>query len=400
MQTFKSFALSFLLTAGSTVRADTTSCVTSVNTLPTITSTITGSTSTWSGGTPGLDHQTSIVYTTQYPEFCSTGLRMHTYVITAYCSKAECSPHTGVPPGFTSTVAVCSSCGHEPITATLTVPIVEAAPTGEVAHGGFAGNQKNMPIPSRPDACTTCGAQENSPHGSPQTVPIPSNPSIKHPNPGAGGSAPIPENEKGMPVPTASGPGASPAKQGNTHIPSGVIGGSPENLPEEPSFVMGSGSSQPSVKHPAAVTGGPGAVPESQTDISLPLEPSPCSTSRAANNLPDEPPSGFSQPFAKQPAPTAGSSRTPPESEGHNSLVSESNSCKTCQGSGNIASHPSSWTVSVSSHPSADGPTSPAVGPETTGPAVVTGAAISNVNGRFELGVVFGLALVVIGVAV
>ncbi|KAI8665784.1 hypothetical protein NCS57_00801000 [Fusarium keratoplasticum] len=384
MQTFRPFALAFFLAAaGCTVRADTTSCVTSVNTLPTITSTITGSTRTWSGDTPGLDRQTSIVYTTQYPEFCPTGLRMRTYAITAYCSKAECSPHTGAPPGFTSTVAVCSSCGHEPITATLTVPIAEAAPTGEVAHGGFAGSQKNIPIPSGPDACTTCGAQEDTSHGSsPKTMPMPSNQSIKHPNPGAGGSEIITGNE------------------GEVAAPPGANGGAQGNRPEEPSFVMGSGSSQPSVKHPAAVTGGPGAAPGSQTDMPLPSEPSPCSACGAANNLPDEPPSGFSQPFPKQPAPTAGSSRTAPKSEVHDSIVSGSSSCKTCQGSGDIPSHPSSWTVSVSSHPSADHPTSPAVGPETTGPAVVTGTATNYVNSRFGFGVIFGLALVMLGVVV
>ena len=64
------------------------------------------------------------VYEAVYPQFCSTGLEPKTYTITHKCREEVCTPRPGkCPPGFTTTVSVCSTCGTSPITATLTVPI-------------------------------------------------------------------------------------------------------------------------------------------------------------------------------------------------------------------------------------------------------------------------------------
>ncbi|KAF5252692.1 hypothetical protein FANTH_2319 [Fusarium anthophilum] len=206
MQTFKSL-IPLLLAASLAVNAETTSCVTSTKTFPTITSIIVEPTSTWSGnGTGGVPHT---VYTTEYHEFCSTGLRLHTYTITEDCHKEKCQPRTtGVPPGFTSTVTVCNSCGEKPITATLTVPCPEATATKgpgkpQPEHCETCHNQgkpsgkppvKPQPVPSapavkpgptgpQPEECSTCGSKP--PSGGPPQPPKPTNPGEdkpKHPN--------------------------------------------------------------------------------------------------------------------------------------------------------------------------------------------------------------------------
>ncbi|KAF4437394.1 hypothetical protein F53441_13071 [Fusarium austroafricanum] len=198
MQSPKSLIL-FLLTAALVVNAETTSCVTSTRAFPTVTTTIIGQTSTWSGDGPGGNHQAKTVYTTALHEFCSTGLRLHTYTITESCKQAKCLPRTGAPPGFTSTVSVCSTCGSEPITATLTVPCVEATPTGgpnsELPAKSNGGESKPQPQPQpcetcheegypsessvkpaatdvKPEQCPTCGSSE-SPSVSPNEGPQP-----------------------------------------------------------------------------------------------------------------------------------------------------------------------------------------------------------------------------------
>ncbi|CVL08032.1 uncharacterized protein FMAN_09650 [Fusarium mangiferae] len=206
MQTFKSL-IPFLLTAGLAVNAETTSCVTSTKTFPTITSIIVEPTSTWSGNGTGVGPHT--VYTTEYHEFCSTGLRLHTYTITEACHKEKCQPRTtGVPPGFTSTVTVCNSCGEKPVTATLTVPCSEATPTKgtgkpqsehcETCHdqGKPSGKPpvqpqtvpsipavKPVPTGPQPEECTTCSPEP--PSAAPPHPPRPTNPGQdkpEHPN--------------------------------------------------------------------------------------------------------------------------------------------------------------------------------------------------------------------------
>ncbi|KAF5650593.1 hypothetical protein F52700_310 [Fusarium sp. NRRL 52700] len=210
MQTFKSLIF-LLLTASLAVNAETTSCITSTKTFPTITSIIVEPTSTWSGNGTGSGPHT--VYTTEYHEFCSTGLCLHTYTITEACHKEKCQPRTtGVPPGFTSTVTVCNSCGEKPITATLTLPYPEATPT-------------KAPGKPHPEPCETCHDQ-GKPSGQPPVNPQPVPSAPAEPNPpaacttcGAGGEAsrppasmatsvvPGPSGEKPATSPTSPTPG-------------------------------------------------------------------------------------------------------------------------------------------------------------------------------------------------
>ncbi|KAF5703426.1 hypothetical protein FMUND_13008 [Fusarium mundagurra] len=262
MQTFKSL-IPFLLTASLAVNAETTSCVTSTKTFPTITSIIVEPTSTWSGnGTGGGPHT---VYTTEYHEFCSTGLRLHTYTITEACHKERCQPRTtGVPPGFTSTVTVCNSCGEKPITATLTVPCPEATPTKgpgkpepehcETCHaqGEHSGQPpvQPQPVPSapaakpvpsgpQPEECTTCGPKP--PSAAPPQPPKPT-------NPGEG----KPEHPNSPACTTCGGPGkqSQPPAQPNPPVACTTCGAGGET-PQPPASLATSVIPGPSGEKPA-----------------------------------------------------------------------------------------------------------------------------------------------------
>ncbi|KAH7168299.1 hypothetical protein DER46DRAFT_597131 [Fusarium sp. MPI-SDFR-AT-0072] len=273
MPTFKSL-IPFLLAAGLAVNAETTSCTTSTKTFPTITSIIVEPTSTWSGNGKGGRHT---VYTTEYHEFCSTGLRVQTYTITEACHKEKCQPRTtGVPHGFTSTVTVCNSCGSEPITATLTVPRPEAIPTK--GHG----NGIEPPKP-QPEKCETCHAQ-GEPSGKPPVQPqaVPSAPAIK---PVPSGAQPEEYTACG-PQPPSAGPPQPPKPTNNPD----------EDKPENPISPAGQHSQHPAQANPpaACATCGAGAeVPKPPASLSTSVVPSPSgekpATSPTSGPAPGEP---------------------------------------------------------------------------------------------------------------
>ena len=80
------------------------------------------------------------VYTTVWETMCSTGMAPATYTITESCTGATPSWNPGIgqptymPPGFTTTVTVCTVCEMKP-TVTMTVP---CASTGEANAGNSA----------------------------------------------------------------------------------------------------------------------------------------------------------------------------------------------------------------------------------------------------------------------
>ncbi|KAF9770231.1 hypothetical protein IL306_012253 [Fusarium sp. DS 682] len=267
MHTFKSF-VPFLLTAGLAVNAETTSCVTSTRTFPTITTTIIEPTSTWSGnGTGGSGPH--IVYTTEYHEFCSTGLRLHTYTITEACHKEKCQPRTtGVPPGFTSTVTVCNSCGSEPITATLTVPCAEATPT----KGPSPPGKDNEPPKPQPEHCETCHSGEQ-PSGKPpvQPQPVPSAPSAE----------PVPTGPQPEECTTCGGPKHSPASPPEVPKLSDKPGKDTPEQPNSPSCTTcgtpGQESQPPAQPNPPACTtcGAGGEAPQPPASMATSVAPNP-----------------------------------------------------------------------------------------------------------------------------
>lgn len=84
---------------------------------------------------------TNLIYTTVYKDLCPTGLTSSTYTITKPCKSACEAPTPGeIPPGFTTKVVTCTTCGEAYITATITCPItalpaVATHPAG--SEGGF-----------------------------------------------------------------------------------------------------------------------------------------------------------------------------------------------------------------------------------------------------------------------
>jgi hypothetical protein len=284
MQTFKSL-IPFLLTVSLAVNAETTSCVTSTKTFPTITSIIVEPTSTWSGNGTGGGLGPHTVYTTEYHEFCSTGLRVHTYTITEACHKEKCQPRTtGVPPGFTSTVTVCNSCGSEPITATLTVPCPEATPT--------KGSGKDFEPPKpQPEHCETCHGQ-GEPSGKPpvQPQPVPSAPAAK-PVP----SGPQPEEctTCGRLKPSSAAPPQPPKPTNNPG----------EDKPEHPNSpacttcgTSGQQSQPPAQPNPPSACttcGAGGEAPQTPSSMATSVAPNPSgekpATSPTSGPAPGEP---------------------------------------------------------------------------------------------------------------
>ncbi|KAI1055329.1 hypothetical protein LB506_011511 [Fusarium annulatum] len=68
----------------------------------------------------------TIEYTTYFPAFCSTGLYEQKYVITETYKGMEAQPtieSQSIPFGFTCDMQTCTTCGPEPITATITYPV-------------------------------------------------------------------------------------------------------------------------------------------------------------------------------------------------------------------------------------------------------------------------------------
>jgi hypothetical protein len=85
-------------------------------------------------GCPTCVH--TLEYTTKYPAFCSTGLFEQVYVITETYSGMEAKPtkhEHDLPYGFTCDVQTCTTCGPEPVTATITYPVSDRPYMNEVA---------------------------------------------------------------------------------------------------------------------------------------------------------------------------------------------------------------------------------------------------------------------------
>ncbi|RKL47181.1 hypothetical protein BFJ72_g2172 [Fusarium proliferatum] len=132
-------------------------------------------------GCPTCVH--TLEYTTNYPAFCSTGLFEQEYVITETYSGMEAKPTKNehdLPYGFTCEVQTCTTCGPEPVTATITHPVSghymnEVAPTempmakpgkeqpkeqGNTApkvtgdDNGFRSSVKPTPVPNSPESAS------------------------------------------------------------------------------------------------------------------------------------------------------------------------------------------------------------------------------------------------------
>lgn len=170
-------------------------------------------------------------YTTEYDEFCSTGVKKHEYTVTETC-YGEPTPHKEdyLPPGFSTTVDYCDTCGPEPLTKTLTVPCEKCKPTLPPWHPsypdypGHPGKQDTPPSypPTKPEAPPAYPPTEPEtppayPPTTPETPPYPQKP----------------EECYGKP-PSDTCPG--PVVPYPPAYPSGPLGGGPgkENYPNKP----------------------------------------------------------------------------------------------------------------------------------------------------------------------
>ncbi|KAL2671491.1 hypothetical protein Neosp_014081 [[Neocosmospora] mangrovei] len=98
------------------------------------------------------------VYTLTCDAFCHTGLCNQVYVVTETYSGMTAKPTlapTDLPFGFTCDVQTCTTCGPEPITATITYPLTERlyinkvpAPTGVPAGSGPGGGVPGVKKPA------------------------------------------------------------------------------------------------------------------------------------------------------------------------------------------------------------------------------------------------------------
>ncbi|KAI9147445.1 Geranylgeranyl pyrophosphate synthase [Paramyrothecium foliicola] len=99
-------------------------------------------------------------YTTAYEAFCPTGITKQVYIVEETYSGIASKPsilNTDIPCGFTKEVKTCTTCGHEPITATITCPITDvaqptgvwdSAPKGHEVEGNIGHNAAPAKIPA------------------------------------------------------------------------------------------------------------------------------------------------------------------------------------------------------------------------------------------------------------
>lgn len=115
------------------------------------------------------------VYTTVWETLCSTGLGPATYTITESCTGATPSWNSGmgqptyIPPGYTTTVTVCTVCEMQP-TVTMTVPCEStppANPTGPAHNGAAPGGSANTANETPEPTGAPLGSPGGSPGGSP-----------------------------------------------------------------------------------------------------------------------------------------------------------------------------------------------------------------------------------------
>ncbi|RBR24651.1 uncharacterized protein FIESC28_02584 [Fusarium coffeatum] len=79
----------------------------------------------------------TVAYTTSFQCFCDTGLCDQEYVITERYKGMEAKPtmdSQSIPFGFTCDVQTCTTCGPEPVTATITHPVTNRPYDNNVAH--------------------------------------------------------------------------------------------------------------------------------------------------------------------------------------------------------------------------------------------------------------------------
>lgn len=108
------------------------------------------------------------VYTLTCDVFCDAGLCKQAYVVTETYSGMTAKPtlaETGLPFGFTCDVQTCTSCGPEPITATITYPLTDRLYINKVpAPTGVPGDSEpGVGVPGAKKPAAYSPSQEDGP---------------------------------------------------------------------------------------------------------------------------------------------------------------------------------------------------------------------------------------------
>ncbi|RSL44929.1 hypothetical protein CEP54_014484 [Fusarium duplospermum] len=261
------------------------------------------------------------VYTLTCDAFCDTGLCKQAYVVTETYSGMTAKPTLGptdLPFGFTCDVQTCTSCGPEPITATITYPLTDRlyvnkvpAPTG--VHGGSepgvgvpGGKKPAAYSPSQEDGTgfhyesdyasgadsTGVGSNSGSQHGGSGSDA--GSGSKANPNGGSYGDSNSGSNAGSNSHPE-SGPGSGSSSSSNDNSHHGSDSNSNSNANSD------SGSKAGSDSYPGSGSGpGSGSQPGSQSgwqpgpgagNNAAPNNKQNTGSDSASNNSPELPPS-------------------------------------------------------------------------------------------------------------
>ena len=163
-----------------------------------------------------------------YVDICPTGFTTETITYTTTYCPATTTEAGAVPPGWTSTVTVCTVCGAKPTTVTLTKP-VEVAPTEAPGKPSTIYSTRVVTVTKCPAGTHNCPADQQTTKVVTTSVAI--------------GTTVIPPAQHGTPVYTAS-----------TVIVSQVI---VTPVPVYP--IAGGNGTAPGATGAAAGTGAPGA---------------------------------------------------------------------------------------------------------------------------------------------
>ncbi|KAM6516563.1 hypothetical protein FALCPG4_014745 [Fusarium falciforme] len=235
------------------------------------------------------------VYTLTCDAFCDTGLCKQAYVVTETYSGMTAKPTlapTDLPFGFTCDVQTCTTCGPEPITATITYPLTERLYINKVpAPTGVPGAKKPAAYsPSQEDGsgfhyesdyasgADSTGVDSNSGPDSDGSSSDANSDSKANPNGGSYDDSDSGSNDDSHYQPE-SGPssGSSPSSNDNSHYGS--------NSDAYPNANSDSGYKAGSNSHPGPGYGSdagsqPGAYPESQSG----WQPGPGAGNNAESN--------------------------------------------------------------------------------------------------------------------
>ncbi|KAI9840784.1 MAG: hypothetical protein M1837_001314 [Sclerophora amabilis] len=180
------------------------------------------------------------IYETVVDEFCSTGLQPKTFTATEVCDESPCQIPTGLPKGFVAEPSVCTVCGPEPISATITHPEAAGKTPGEApVHPGKQSESPATPGEESESPSAPGGGEAESPAapggGEAESPAAPGGGEAKSPAAPGGGEAESPAAPGGGEAESPAAPGGGEAESpaapggGEAESPAAPGGGEAES---------------------------------------------------------------------------------------------------------------------------------------------------------------------------